>query len=159
MSGHTKTGQAPAAPPVVSPPVPPPIVGSCGDAPPVVNALSVGAARPLAAPMADEFSPSDDPLAKLPPNVDQLWLEHAQRENRFHFTLRDMFLVTAAAALLLTLTQLVSAAVAAAAVGLVVMFSIGLFVGDVPRPRVFYLAWWVLLCLYLLLALKAALVA
>jgi hypothetical protein len=95
----------------------------------------------------------------LPNETDQVWQESmAQEKLRIHFSLREMMLAMTAAAMILGLVHaLGGAANAATLLGFVALIGLVVHALGFEPPEIFVLGWWLMLVLYVLLSLFAAL--
>ena len=112
--------------------------------------------------VADEGpSPTED--FEPPPDINAIWEEHNREQTCLErcFTLSELMLVTAFAAVSLSLVRWFNASVAAAVLGLVGLIGlVGLLTlssldAQGHRARLFRLCWWTLLLLYGIVAVVA----
>jgi hypothetical protein len=112
-----------------------------------------------------EAEDGDDMLAdpvpappQLPNETDEVWQESMAREKfRIHFSLREMMLAMTTAAVILGLVQALGGAhKAATLLGLVALVGLVVHALGFEPPEIVVLGWWLILVLYVLLSIVAA---
>lgn len=122
---------------------------SAGDAEPPEDAYELES--------ADEDATQPCSQAELPVDINETWLEHHRQQEHEgrRFTLSELMLVMAFAAVVLGVAKLLPVHAAAGLLGLLTLVVLGLSWMDTSKPHVVRLAWWVLLSLYLVVAVTA----
>ena len=116
----------------------------------------------LAANASGDAVSTDAPLyadVPQPPNrVDQLWQESLKKESfRFQFSLRELLLLMTAAAVMLGVMQLLGGPAATASVlGIVALFGLVVYACGYEPPQNIVLGWWLILVMYVLISIFAA---
>ncbi len=110
---------------------------------------------------AEADEPKLEPVAPppvLPNETDEVWQESmAQEKFRIHFSLREMMLAITAAAVILGLVQaLGGTANTATLLGFVALIGLVVHALGFEPPEMVVLGWWLILVLYVLLSIVAA---
>jgi hypothetical protein len=109
----------------------------------------------------DGDEPKVEPVAPppaLPNETDEVWqASMAQEKFRIHFSLREMMLAITAAAVILGLVQALGGAdKAATLLGFIALFGLVVHALGFEPPEILVLGWWLILVLYVLLSIVAA---
>jgi hypothetical protein len=98
------------------------------------------------------------PPPPLPNETDEVWQASlAQEKFRIHFSLREMMLAITAAAVILGLVQVLGGAdKAATLLGFVALVGLVIHALGFEPPEIVVLGWWLILVLYVLLSIVAA---
>jgi hypothetical protein len=93
----------------------------------------------------------------FPPDVNAIWEEHYREQTRIdpRFTVSEMLLVTAVAAVALAVTRWFPPSLAAFVLGVATICGLALLNGRSVNSRFGYLVWWTMLLVYGLISLVA----
>jgi hypothetical protein len=96
--------------------------------------------------------------AELPNETDEVWQESmAQEKFRIHFSLREMLLAMTAAAVMLCLIRILGGpANTATLLGFIALVGLVVHALGFDPPEIVILGWWLILVLYVLLSIVAA---